>query len=174
MKYKICEIWLIVGVFTALGAPRADAGDYYTYRDSSGRLVLSNSPPPPGRTVLNKQTLPEITDRELAEARALEQSAAYDNRLSSLEASVDELQYNTRSERPAAEYVQPDNYVGGDVAVGVGGPVIIRRPWERPVRPPLNSKNESNRPPRAGPPAPRSAPGGTAPPAGSVAGGRMG
>ena len=140
---------VFVFLFLAASAPRAESGDYYTYRDAKGNIVLSNQTPPPGRTVLNKQTLPEVTDRDLAEARALE-NAAYENRLSSLEAAIDERQSNGRSERPAAQYVEPENYVGGDVAVGVGGPVIITRPL-RPVRPPLNSKNDStNRPPRSG------------------------
>jgi hypothetical protein len=140
---------VFIFLFLVAAAPRAGAGDYYTYRDAKGNLVLSNQTPPPGRAVINKQTLPEVSDQELAAARDLE-NAAYERRISSLEASVDELQYNTTSERPAARYVEPENYVGGDVAVGVGGPVIITRPL-RPVRPPLNSKNDStNRPPRSG------------------------
>ena len=142
--------WLIA----AAAAGCAYAGDYYTYRDADGRLVISNTAPPPGRKIINKQTLPEVTDREIAEARAREDAAALDNRLSRLETTVGELAENSRAQSAAVDNLEP-GYGNSDIAVSVtNGPVIIGRPLHRPTKPPTHAKNDApGRDPRARAPA---------------------
>lgn len=133
---------------------RASAGDYYTYRDANGNLVISNNAPPPGRKIIQTQTLPEVTDREIAEARAREEAAGLDDRLSSLEKTVRDLE-NLRAQSSAVNDSQ-QGYGESGIAVGVtNGPVIIRKPFHRPIKPSVNSKNDSpGRDPRAKAPAP--------------------
>src|SRR3954468_2207879 len=118
---------------TAAANLRAEAGDYYTYRDAKGNLVISNSAPPPAAKVIAKQTLGEVTDQEIAEARAREQDAALQNRLSSFEAT-DEQQSNSRPPTSAAEYAQPDTG-GGSVVVGVSNESVRRPPHRLATNP---------------------------------------
>jgi hypothetical protein len=132
----------------------AEAGDYYAYHDASGRLVLTNSPPPPGGKTIVKESLPDVSQQEVAEAKARDEAAARENRITSLEQTVDELEYRLRNQpaAPVADYAQPA-YNDNGVFVGVSNGFIW--PAHRPPRPPS------------------SLPGGIIPP-GSLPGGKMG
>src|SRR5205823_3462548 len=62
----------------------AYGGDYYTYQDLNGKLVISNNAPPPGSKIIKKETLSEVTDQQIAESQVREDTAGFSNRLSSL------------------------------------------------------------------------------------------
>src|ERR1043165_7019709 len=116
--------------FIAASNLRAEAGDYYVYRDASGRVVLSNNTPPASGKTIKKEMLPEVSDKEVAEARAREEAAAVDNRITSLERTVDDLEYRLRaqSSSPAADYAQPA-YGRHQLFFGGGDAVVLpRRP----------------------------------------------
>ena len=51
---------LLIGFFTE----KADAGEYYIYRDSTGVLVISNQKPPPGSEILEQHNSPVSVDSE--------------------------------------------------------------------------------------------------------------
>lgn len=160
--------WLIVFsvlCLTAASNLRAEAGDYYAYRDASGRLVLSNAPPPPGGKTVVKESLPEVTPQEVAEAKAREEAAAAENRITSLEKTVDDLEYRLRTQTPAADYAQPA-YGDNSVFVGVSNGFV----WPAHRLPRPGPRPQPN--PRA-PSPPSSLPGGVIPP-GSLPGGKMG
>jgi|GEM_PF-676158 Domain of unknown function (DUF4124) len=173
--------WLMIFTSACLialaAAGSVSAGDYYVYRDSSGKLVLSNNPPPPSGQVVKKEALPDITDQELAEARAREEAVALDNRLSNLENAVGDLSENLRFQNSAAEYAQP-GYGDGGVVVGVTNGFFRPRrpPMRRPTTPNGNSLPGGTTP--AGSLPGGSIPAGSLPggkiPAGSLPGGRMG
>jgi Domain of unknown function (DUF4124) len=161
--------WLIISSVLCLIAASslpADAGDYYAYRDASGRLVLSNSPPPPGGKTIVKESLPDVSQQEVAEAKAREEAAARENRITSLERTVDELEYRLRSQpaAPVADYAQPA-YGDNGIFVGVSNGFIW--PAHRPPRPVPHPQ------PSLRTPAPSSLPGGIIPP-GALPGGKMG
>ena len=161
--------WVIVFSLLCLTAActlRAEAGDYYAYQDANGKLVLSNNPPPPGRKILKKETLDEISDQEIAEARAREGAVGLDNRLSSLERAVGDLEYNLRTQAPAADNVQQSYGDGGGLIVGVTNGFVA------PRHPPMRRPRISNRDSRSRPPPPSSLPGGSIP-AGSLPGGSI-
>jgi len=147
--------------FIAASNLRAEAGDYYVFRDASGRVVLSNNPPPASGKTIKKETLPEVSDKEIAEARARDEAAAVDNRIASLERTVDDLQYRLRNQ-PVADYAQPA-YGDNGVFVGVANSFIWPAHRPRPV---------PNPSPRS-PAPPSSLPGGIIP-GGSLPGGKMG
>lgn len=163
----MCKGLLIAFSFLCLIAAsylRAEAGDYYVYRDASGRVVLSNNAPPASGKTIKKETLPEVSDKEVAEARAREEGAAVDNRIASLERTVDDLEYRLRAQSatPAADYAQPA-YGDNGVFVGVANSFVWPAHRPRPVpNPSLRS-----------PAAPSSLPGGIIP-GGSLPGGKMG
>ena len=50
-------------------AAQVQAGEYYTYHDPAGKLVISNSKPPSGSKIIKQETLPAVSDAQLAEAR---------------------------------------------------------------------------------------------------------
>ncbi len=161
---------LLIGFFVVCltaAAGRAVAGDYYTYRDASGRVVLSNSPPPASGKVVKKETLDEVTDQQVAEAKAREEAAAVDNRITSLERTVDELEYRLRNQsaNSAADYAQPA--YGNDVFIGVTNGFVW--PSHRPPPRPRPNPNPGARSPTP----PSTLPGGTLP-GGSLPGGKMG
>jgi len=153
--------------FIAASNLRAEAGDYYVYRDASGRVVLSNNAPPASGKTIKKEMLPEVSDKEVAEARAREEAAAVDNRITSLERTVDDLEYRLRaqSSSPGADYAQPA-YGGNDVFVGVTNGFV----WPA-HRPPPRPRPNPN--PMRSPAPPSSLPGGIIP-GGSLPGGKMG
>ena len=158
--------WLIVSsvlCLIAASTPWAEAGDYYAYRDASGRLVLTNSPPPPGGKTIVKESLADVSQQEVAEAKAREEAAARENRITSLERTVDELEYRLRNQPTVAETVPPA-YSDNGVFVGVSNGFIW--PSHRPPRPHPQPNVRPSAPPS-------SLPGGIIPP-GSLPGGKMG
>jgi hypothetical protein len=161
--------WLIVSsvlCLIAVSSLRVESGEYYAYHDASGRLVLSNSPPPPGGKTIVKESLPDVSQQEVAEAKARDEAAARENRITSLEQTVDELEYRLRNQPAApaaAESVQPA-YSDNGIFVGVSNGFIW--PAHRPPRPRPQPNPRSPMPPS-------SLPGGIIPP-GSLPGGRLG
>ena len=110
---------------------KADAGEYFMYRGPKGNLVLSNSAPPAGSQIIKREALPEVTDRELAESRARDEKVGLDNRLASLEKSIDALSANLRAQTDAIDSLQQGSS-DGSVAVGVTqGAGIVTKPWRR-------------------------------------------
>src|SRR6266404_9059969 len=77
-------------------------GEYYVYQDLSGKLVISNNAPPPGSKILKRETLSEVTDQQIAESQVREDTAGFDNRLSSLENTISELSNNLPNRRSRA------------------------------------------------------------------------
>lgn len=136
---------------------RAYAGNYYTYQDANGNLVISNNAPPPGRKIIKTQTLSEVTDQQIEESRAREAAAGFDNRLSSLEQTIGELSERLGAQRPAADNLQQD-YGDAGVVVSVTNGIITKR-LHRPMKRPTNFKpglpNRESRPGVPAPPQPR-------------------
>jgi len=132
----------------------AYAGDYYTYQDRNGILVISNNPPPPDGKIIKKESLSEVTDQQIAESQAREDTAGFDNRLSSLETTVSELAENLRVQSEVIDNLQQGH---GDTNIAVGvtqGPAIITKPPHHRIQRPANSKNDlPNRSSRATVPA---------------------
>ena len=127
----------------------AYGGDYYTYQDLNGKLIISNNAPPPGSKIIKKETLSEVTDQQIAESQVREDTAAFDNRLSSLENTIGELTENLRVQSEAIDNLQQGH---GDTNIAVGvtqGPIVRKVPHK--IRRPTNLKNNlPNRQSRAG------------------------
>src|SRR5215468_8038612 len=123
----------------------AYAGDYYTYQDRNGILVISNNPPPPDGKIIKKESLSEVTDQQIAESQAREDTAGFDNRLSSLETTVSELAENLRVQSEVIDNLQQGH---GDTNIAVGvtqGPAIVgRSPHNKFNRPPNFRNNLPN------------------------------
>ena len=120
----------------------AYAGDYFTYQDPDGRLVISNNAPPAGSKILKKETLSEVTDEQIAESQVRENAAGFDNRLSSLEQTIGELAENLRVQSQAIDDLQQSH---GDTNIAVGvtqAPTIIAKPPRRKIRRPVHSEND--------------------------------
>jgi hypothetical protein len=120
----------------------AYAGDYFTYQDPDGRLVISNNAPPAGSKILKKETLFEVTDEQIAESRVREDAAGFDNRLWSLEQTIGELAENLRVQSQAIDDLQQGH---GDTNIAIGvtqAPTITTKPPRRKIRRPVNSKND--------------------------------
>jgi hypothetical protein len=113
-----------------------------------------------------KETLPDVSQQQVAEAKARDESTAVDNRIANLERTVDELEYRLRNQsaNSAADYAQPA--YGNDVFVGVSNGFV----WPAHRLPPRPRPNPN---PMRSPAPPSSLPGGTIP-GGSLPGGRMG
>jgi hypothetical protein len=125
----------------------ADAGDYFTYQDPKGNLVLSNSVPPAGSQIIKRETLPEVSDQKIAESRVRDEKVGLDNRLASLEKSIDELSDNIRAQNEIIDSLQ-QGYSDSNVAVGVTqGPAFGVRPPRRHL-PPRFRNNLPNAHPR--------------------------
>ncbi|HZD42245.1 MAG TPA: hypothetical protein VE131_16095 [Terriglobales bacterium] len=147
LKLALSFSWLIV-----MGLVRPGyAGDYYTYKDPNGKLVISNYVPPQGSDVIKKEALSEVTDREIMESRLRENQVALNNRLSSLEKSVDELTENLRAQTEVIDDV-PEGYGDTNIAVGVTqAPLIVAKPPHKKFNRPGNfRRNLPNAHPRAG------------------------
>ena len=129
----------------------AYGGDYYTYQDLNGKLVISNNAPPPGSKIKKKETLSEVTDEQIAESRVRQDTAGVANRLSSLENTVGELTENLRVQSEATDNLQQDH---GDTNIAVGvtqEPTIVRKVPHRKINRPTNLRNNlPNRQSRAG------------------------
>jgi len=147
LKLVLSFSWLI-----ALAVVRPGyAGDYYIYQDPNGKLVISNNAPPQGSNVIRKETLSEVTDQQIAESQVREDTAGFDNRLSSLENTIGELTENLRVQGEVINNV-PEGYGDTNIAVGVTQePTIVTKPPHKKIRRPANLKNNlSNRRSRAG------------------------
>jgi hypothetical protein len=130
---------------------RAYGGDYYTYQDLNGNLVISNNAPPPGSKIIKQETLSEVTDQQIAESQVREDTAGFANRLSSLENTVGELSENLRAQSEATDNLQQSH---GDTNIAVGvtqGPTLVTRVPHKKIKRPSNFKNNlPNRQSRAG------------------------
>ena len=128
--------------FIALALVReAYAGDYYTYQDPNGNLVISNNAPPAGSKIVKKETLSEATDQQIAESQISENSVALDNRVASLEKTIGELAENLRFQGEVIDNLQQGQ---GDTNIAVGvtqGPAIVRRPPHNKFNRPPNFRN---------------------------------
>ena len=126
-------------------------GEYYVYQDLSGKLVISNNAPPPGSKILKRETLSEVTDQQIAESQVREDTAGFDNRLSSLENTISELSNNLRVQGEAIDNLQ-QGHDDTNIAVGVTqGPTRVTKVPHKNIKRPANLKNNlSNRRSRAG------------------------
>ena len=123
-------------------------GDYYVYQDRNGKLVISNNAPPPSSKILKKETLSEVTDQQIAESQLREDTAGFDNRLSSLENTIGELTKNLPVQSEVIDNSQ-QGYDGTNIAVGVTPrPTIVTKPPHKRIRRPTNTL--PNRQSRAG------------------------
>lgn len=123
-------------------------GEYYVYQDLSGKLVISNNAPPPGSKILKRETLSEVTDQQIAESQLRDDTAGFDNRLSSLENTISELSNNLRVQGEAIDNLQ-QGHDDTNIAVGVTqGPTIVTKAPHKRIRRPTNTL--PNRQSRAG------------------------
>jgi len=138
-------------------------GEYYVYQDLSGKLVISNNAPPPGSKILKRETLSEVTDQQIAESQVREDTAGFDNRLSSLENTIGELTENLRAQGEVINNV-PEGYGDTNIAVGVTqGPTIVAKPPHKKFnRPAYFKRSLPNAQPRSAAPAARCCGGGRA------------
>jgi Domain of unknown function (DUF4124) len=145
LKLVLSFSWLMA----LLLIKNAYAGDYYTYQDPNGNLVISNNVPPPGSKIIKKETLSEVTDQQIAESEHREGRVGFDNRLSSLEKTIGELAENLRVQSGVIENLE-QNHGDTNIAVGVTqGPAIVGRPpYNKFNRPPNFRNNLPNRQPR--------------------------
>jgi hypothetical protein len=159
LKLVLSFSWLIALAVVGPGY----AGDYYIYQDPNGKLVISNYAPPQGSNVIKKETLSEVTDQQILESQLRENRVAVDNRLSSLERSVDELTENLRAQGDVINNV-PEAYGDTNIAVGVTqAPIIVAKPSRKRFNHPTNfRRNFPNAQPRPGAPAARCCGGGRA------------
>ena len=126
-------------------------GEYYVYQDLSGKLVISNYAPPPGSKILKRETLSEVTDQQIAESQIREDTAGFDNRLSSLENTISELSNNLRVQGEAIDNLQ-QGHDDTNIAVGVTeGLTRVTKVPHKNIKRPTNLKNNlPNRRSRAG------------------------
>lgn len=104
------------------------AGEYFIYQDANGNLALSNSAPPSGSKVIKRETLPEVSDQQIAESRARDERLGFDNRVATLEKSVAELSEDLRAQGNAIGTLQQGSS-DQNIAVGVTqAPGIVTRP----------------------------------------------
>jgi hypothetical protein len=57
---------LLTAAVVLFFAGAASAADYVLYKDASGRIVLSNLPPPPSTEIVARQNLADATAEEIA------------------------------------------------------------------------------------------------------------
>ena len=160
LKLVLALFWFVALVVVRLGY----AGEYYTYQDSNGKLVISNYAPPPGSNIIKKETLSEVTDQQIIESQLRENRLALDNRLSNLEKNVSELTENLRTQDDILNSVPVEGYGDNNIAVGVAqSPIITARPPHKHFnRRPNFKRNWPNAQPRPSAPAARCCGGGRA------------
>jgi|SRR6516164_8224255 hypothetical protein len=106
----------------------SDAGDYFIYQDPRGNLVISNNEPPAGSKIIKREALSEVSDQQIAESRVRDDRVGLDNRLASLEQSIDQLSDNLRAQSEVIGSLRQD-YSDNNIAVGVTqAPAIVTRP----------------------------------------------
>jgi hypothetical protein len=116
-------------------------GEYYVYQDLSGKLVISNNAPPPGSKILKRETLSEVTDQQIEESQVREDTARFDNRLSSLENTIGELSNSLRFQGETIDNLQ-QGHDDTNVAVGVTqGPIMVTKVPHKNIKRPTNLKN---------------------------------
>jgi hypothetical protein len=101
-------------------------------------LVLSNYAPPRGSSIITQKTLSEVTDQQIRESQVRENQLLVNNRLASLEKSVDELAENLRAQREVI-YELPEAYGDTNIAVGVAQGIAT------PEKPPHRRFNHPRR-----------------------------
>src|SRR6266550_3774307 len=117
-------------------------GEYYVYQDLSGKLVISNNAPPPGSKILKRETLSEVTDQQIAESQVSEDTAGFDNRLSSLENTISELSNNLRVQGEAIDNLQ-QGHDDTNIAVGVTeGPTRVTKVPHKNIKTPNKSQEQ--------------------------------
>jgi len=151
LKLVFSFFWLMALVVIK----NAHAGDYYTYQDPNGNLVISNNVPPPESKIIKKETLSEVTDQQIAESEHREDRVGVDSRLASLEKTIGELAENLRVQSEVIENLEQGH---GDTNIAVGvtqAPAIVGRPPHNKFnRPPNFRNNLPNRQPRPVVPVP--------------------
>ena len=147
LKLVLSFSWLIALAVVKPGY----AGDYYIYQDPNGKLVISNNAPPQGSNVIRKETLSEVTDQQIIESQVREDTAGFDNRLSSLENTISELSNSLRVQGETIDNLQ-QGHDDTNIAVGVTeGPTRVTRVPHKNIKRPTNLKNNlPNRRSRAG------------------------
>ena len=53
-------LYILIGFL----ATEVQSGEYYIYRDSAGKLVISNQKPPPGSKIIKQQSIPDLAATE--------------------------------------------------------------------------------------------------------------
>jgi hypothetical protein len=140
-KLVLSFFWFIALSFFRPGY----AGEYYIYRDSNGKLVISNYAPPPGSNVIKQETLSEVTDQQIMESQLRESQLALENRLSTLESNVSELTENLRMQGEVINNVA-EGYGDTNIAVGVTqAPVIVAKASRKRFNQPTNFEHNSPR-----------------------------
>ncbi len=66
---KICAA---IGCAWVFSVSVAQGAEYFIYQDPAGRIVLSNTTPPPEAKVIKRDELPDVTDEEVRVARERE------------------------------------------------------------------------------------------------------
>jgi hypothetical protein len=135
-RTTLCTIFLISFLTALVGD--AYSGEYFTYRDRDGKLVISNKTPPAGSKIIKKQTLSEVTDLQIAESETRDETTGLANRLAALEHTVGELADNLRISGDTKAALEQ----GGDdtnIAVGVTqAPTIVTKPPRRTIPHPIH------------------------------------
>ena len=68
------KTWVATGCALVFSASLAEGAEYFIYRDPAGRIVLSNTTPPPEAEILKRQELQDVSDEEVRAAREREHS----------------------------------------------------------------------------------------------------
>jgi hypothetical protein len=131
----------------------SDAGEYFIYQDPKGNFVLSNYVPPAGSKIIKRETLPEVSDQQITQSRVRDERVGLDNRIVSLEKTIDELSDSLRAQSEVIDSLQQGSS-DGNIAVGVTqAPAIATRP-PRGHLPPHFKSNFPRARPRGAIPAP--------------------
>ncbi len=101
---------MVFGLIGALAplASTASAADYFIYKDSAGRTVLSNQKPSAGATAIRRFELPDATDAEIAATRRENAATA---RLNALRDLADSNRQFAREMQMAREQGAPQVHV---------------------------------------------------------------
>ena len=68
------KTWVATGCALVFSASLAEGAEYFIYRDPAGRIVLSNTTPPPEAEILKHQELQDVSDEAVRAAREREHS----------------------------------------------------------------------------------------------------
>ena len=159
MNFKLVSLCCFIALATIKDS---DAGEYFIYQDSKGTLVLSNNVPPTGSKIIKRETLPEVSDQELADSRVREERIGLDSRVAGLEQSIGELSDNLRAQSEVLDSLQQLSS-DRNIAVGVtqAPPIVTKLPRGN-VPPHVRHDLPNAQPRRAIPTVPQHRPGGRA------------